>query len=149
MRTVRLLLLLALLAPGRAAAQTPAPSFPTITIPQQAERVLRDYEAAWTGRSPARLAALFHPEGFVLSNGKQAVKGRTAIEKHYQNAGGPLHLRPIAFTAADTVAYIIGMYGARPGEDGGKFVLVLRRSNARQPWLIGADMDNPLSRQSP
>jgi ketosteroid isomerase-like protein len=142
MKLKGLLLSALLFAPVVARAQE-AP--PTITIPAAAERVLRDYEAAWTGRDPLKLANLFHPEGFVMSMNTPPVKGREAIQKHYQRAGGPLHLRPIAYAASDTIAYIIGMYRGNGPTDGGKFVLALRRSSAKQPWLIAADMDNTIS----
>jgi ketosteroid isomerase-like protein len=138
-----LMLCAMLLAPTIACAQE-AQSLPTIKLPAEAERVLRDYEAAWTGRDPAKLANLFHPEGFVMSMGVQPVKGREAIQKHYARAGGPLHLRAIGYAASDTIGYIVGMFRGNGPTDGGKFVLALFRSNAKEPWLIAVDMDNTI-----
>ena len=117
-----------------------------VALPIEIDRVLRDYEAAWQASDPARLARLFHPQGFVLSSGRPPVRGRSAIEQHYARAGGELHLWAIDYVVSDTAGYIVGFYrGAAPGPEG-KFVLALRRDRADAPWLIGADMDNRNSR---
>ena len=117
-----------------------------VTLPAELDRVLRDYESAWQASDPARLASLFHPDGYVLSPGRAPVHGRAAIEAAYARAGGELHLWAIDYATGDTVGYIVGQYrGAAPGPEG-KFVLALRRDRAGDPWLIGADMDNRNSR---
>ena len=117
-----------------------------VTLPAELDRVLRDYESAWQASDAARLASLFHPDGFVLSPGSAPVRGRAAIQAAYARAGGELHLRAVDYVADETVAYIVGLYrGATPGPEG-KFVLALRRDRAGDPWLIGADMDNGNSR---
>jgi hypothetical protein len=150
MRSAAVLCYVVLLAlPSWATAQEVGAAPPSITLTPEAERVLRDYEAAWTARDPEKLALLFHPEGYVLSSGSPPVMGRAAIAQHYKGAGGPLHLRAIAYSAADTIAYIIGVYRHSSQVESGKFVLALRRSNPRQPWLIAADMDNTNSRERP
>jgi hypothetical protein len=78
----------------------------------------------------------------TLSMGRPAVRGRQAIQQGYANAGGPLHLRALAYAVADTVGYIVGGYGsAQDGPDTGKFVLALRRARGG-PWRIAADIDN-------
>jgi hypothetical protein len=119
----------------------------TIDLPPEFARVLRDYETAWRARDAQRLAALFHADGFVLSSGSPPARGRDAIARHYGNAGGNLYLHAVSYAAADTIGYIVGLYGSTPSDRGGKFVLALRRANARQPWLIAADMDNRNSRE--
>ena len=127
--------------------QLPAGSdtLPTVLLPPDLDRVLRDYERAWRARDAGALAALFTEDGFVLSGGAPPVRGRAKIQARYAGSGGPLHLRAVAFAADDTVGYIIGTYGPSPAEiNAGKFVLALRRP-AGGKWQIAADMDNPSS----
>jgi hypothetical protein len=123
------------------AATTLAP-LPSVTLPSELDRVLRDYERAWSARDPAGLAALFAEDGFVLQGGKAPVRGREAIRVAYTGQGGPgLRLRALAYSVADSVGYIIGAYGySETGGDQGKFTLTLRRRGG--PWLIFSDMDN-------
>ena len=129
-----------LLAPA-SSAQGPA-ALPTVTLPPELQRVLADYEAAWQKSDAGSLASLFAPNGFVLSQGQEPVRGREAIEKHYTGKGGPLALRALAFEMEGTVGYIIGAYSPRRGEpDAGKFTLTLRKG-AGGRWLIFSDMDN-------
>jgi len=128
---------------GSAQAQSPLPS---VTLPAELDRVLRDYERAWGARDAAGLASLFASDGFVLSNGIQPVRGRANIERQYSGQGGALSLRAIAYSTADTVGYIIGLFASEPGaQDAGKFVLALRRP-AGGAWEIAADMDNSIRR---
>jgi ketosteroid isomerase-like protein len=123
----------------------------SVTLPAELDRVLRDYERAWQAKDPAALAALFTEDGFVLPNGKPPVRGREAIRAAYQDAGGALKLRALAYTVADTVGYIIGAYAwgdAAAVGDNGKFMLALRRAPGG-PWLIAADIDNMNRRPRP
>lgn len=116
-------------------------AMPSIQLPPALDRVLRDYERAWVARDPKALAELFAENGFVLSNGKPAVRGRANIREAYAGAGGALSLRAFAFETNGNVGYIIGGYGAGDGQaDTGKFILALRRVKGR--WLIAADIDN-------
>ena len=120
----------------------PEDSLLTVTLPPELDRVLRDYEQGWRGRDADVLAALFTPDGFILRPGHPPVRGRKAIAQAYRNAGGPLHLRALSYAHSDSVAYIIGGYGAsleRP--DFGKFILTLRQMSDGR-WYITADMDN-------
>jgi ketosteroid isomerase-like protein len=111
--------------------------------------VLRDYERGWRARDPKALAELFTEDGFVLSNGKPAVRGRAAIEAAYTGSGGPLSLRALAHAVDGDVGYIIGGYAPDAGQpDTGKFVLALRRVKDGR-WLIAADMDNANRRSGP
>lgn len=129
----------------RAQEQTSAAptSLPSVTLPPELDRVLRDYERAWRARDAAALAALFTEDGFVLQPGRPPVRGRNALLAAYQGQGGPLNLRALAYAASDSVGYIIGAFGsANRSGDAGKFTLTLRRS-AGGKWLIASDMDNP------
>jgi ketosteroid isomerase-like protein len=114
---------------------------PSVKLPADLDRVLRDYEQGWQNHDAARLATLFTEDGFVLANGKPPVRGRDAITVAYAKSGGPLHLRALAYATSGDVGYLIGAYsyGDDPA-DVGKFNLALRRVKGR--WLIAADMDN-------
>jgi ketosteroid isomerase-like protein len=114
---------------------------PSVELSAELDRVLRDYERAWTDRDAKGLAVLFAPDGFVLRGGHPPVRGRAEIEKAYAGAGGPLHLRALAFKSEGTTGWIIGAYSGGAGQaDSGKFVLALERE-ASGPWLIAADID--------
>jgi hypothetical protein len=53
----------------------------------------------------------------------------------------------VGYAASDTVGYIIGAYRyGTQTEDGGKFVLALRRA-PRGDWKIAADLDAANRRQ--
>lgn len=139
-----ILVAMMVLTPAVARAQAPPPPapLPSVTLPAELDRVLRDYERAWQGNDAAGLAALFAEDGFVLSNGEPPVRGRAAIRVAYQRAGGPLHLRALAYATQDSLGYIIGAYSyGSDSADVGKFVLALRRSPGTL-WLIAADIDN-------
>lgn len=137
----RLLLALVLLG-GPVAAQEPAAQ-PSVELPADLARVLRDYEQAWGKRDAAALARLFAEDGYVLPGGNPPVKGRAAIERHYTGSGGPLFLRAFAHATEGAVGYILGGYnGQQQGRpDEGKFTLTLRKG-AEGRWLIVSDMDN-------
>jgi ketosteroid isomerase-like protein len=137
------LLLLLSVAAAPCPAQEPSPSapLPSVTLPPELDRVLRDYERAWQAKDAKALAELFAEDGFVMSNGKTPVRGREAIRAAYAGAGGALALRALAYVTDAEAGYIIGAFGRAPGaEDSGKFVLALRKVGGR--WLIAADMDN-------
>jgi ketosteroid isomerase-like protein len=119
-------------------AQAPQPS---VALPPELARVLRDYERAWSARDPQALAALFAEDGYVLARGRPPVRGRAQIALHYAGSGGPLSLRAFAYATDGGTGYIIGGYTGQSGEpDAGKFTLTLRREGDR--WLIVSDMDN-------
>jgi ketosteroid isomerase-like protein len=125
------------------AAQVPAALPPSIELPSDLARVLRDYEAAWGRRDAAALARLFTEDGFVMANGGPPVKGRSAIETHYTGSGGPLFLRAFAYAAEGSVGYVLGGFtGEQGAPDAGKFTLTLRKSPDGR-WLIVSDMDSP------
>jgi len=114
----------------------------SVTLPPELARVLTDYEAAWKAGDAAALSHLFAEDGFVLAQGKAAVKGRAAIQRLYTHPGSALSLRGFAYATNGDVGYIIGGYSAERGKpDDGKFTLTLRKSEDRR-WLIVSDMDN-------
>ena len=115
---------------------------PSVKLPPELDRVLRDYEHAWHAHDPDALSTLFAEDGFVLASTQPPVRGRAAIRDAYAHAGGDLALRALAYETHGPVGYIIGAFGKRPGDpDSGKFILALRRAkNGR--WMITADMDN-------
>ena len=125
--------------PAPAAAAEPLPS---ITLPSEIDRVLRDYERAWRANDIPALVSLFTEDGFVLQPGRAPARGREALSNVYRGqAGGMLRLRALASAHSDSVGYVIGAYGYgdAPG-DMGKFTLTLRKVAGR--WLIASDMDN-------
>ena len=128
---------------GIAQAQTTGPAqLPSVDLPPDLARVLRDYEIAWHSRDAKRLAALFTEDGFVLSSGRPPVRGRSSIEQHYATAGGLLSLRALAYSTEGRIGYIIGAFSQTPNDpDIGKFTLTLRKT-AEGRWLIMSDMDN-------
>jgi ketosteroid isomerase-like protein len=126
-----------------AAATTAVAPLPTVSLPPELDRVLRDYERGWRAGDASALAALFAEDGFVLQGGRPPVRGRDAIRTAYTGQGvAGLRLRALAYSVADTVGYIIGAYGyGETSGDQGKFTLTLRRARGGA-WLIFSDMDN-------
>jgi ketosteroid isomerase-like protein len=136
-----LFILVSFVAVAAQPGSTPA-SVPSVALPPELDRVLRDYESAWAAKDAARLAKLFAEDGYVLPGGSPPVKGRAAIETYYTGHGGPLFLRAIAYAAEGKVGYILGGYtGAAGSPDEGKFTLTLRKGSDGR-WLINSDMDN-------
>ena len=129
-------------APAESAMTRPQapPALPSVTLPAELDRVLRDYEKNWKAGNGPGLSELFTDDGFINRGGW--IRGRDAIRQAYSaSSGGDLRLRAVGYAAGDTVGYIVG--GFRYGEaanDGGKFVLALRRA-PRGEWKIAADLD--------
>ncbi len=135
-------LLIALLALWARVAGAQAPSVP---LPPELDRVLRDYENAWASGNPEAVAKLFAPDGYALPSRKPHAKGHEAIKQAYAGPGGALRLRAVAYATGDSIGYIIGAYryGEREGADAGKFLLALKKERSGR-WLIAADMDNSI-----
>lgn len=152
----RLLVLLALagttLAGAAPPVAPPAAPLPSIELPEELARVLRDYEQAWQAGRPSELARLFTPAGLALPNGQPPRRGAAEIAAGYTDgAGMPLALRALAYRISGDLAHVVGGYAPQPGRpDMGKFVLVLERG-ADGRWLIAADIDNlnALPRRAP
>jgi ketosteroid isomerase-like protein len=131
---------------ARAPSQNSSFPFPTpipsVSLPPEFDRVLRDYEKAWAARDAAGLAALFAEDGFVLQGGKPPVRGRSAIRAAYEGHGGPLSLRAFACGVEGSTGWILGGYTGKAGDpDDGKFTLTLRKEKDGR-WMIVSDMDN-------
>ena len=152
MTRLALLATLAVLGASPATAQAPTqaavPRLPSVTLPAELDRVLRDYERLWKAGDGAGLAALFTEDGFIARPGGW-IRGRAAIREAYQAmASGDLQLRALAYATSDTVGYIVGAYayGANAAtQDNGKFTLTLRRQRGA-PWLIASDLDAAIRR---
>jgi len=137
-----------LLLPARVPAQPPSPSpLPSVELPPALARVLTDYEKAWQAKDAAGLAALFAEDGFVLSSGTPAVRGRAAIERHYAGAGGPLALRALAFKTTGDVGYVIGGNPLQCRAQANDVEAGPLDKGADGRWLIMSDMDNGNARR--
>lgn len=135
-------LVIALLGLSLPQLTSPLPDEPSVQLPPDLDRVLRNYEAAWSGPEPAVRARLFSPDGFVLTVGRPPIRGRAAIEKYYSGPGAPLALRAMAYRQDGQVAFIIGGFAREKGQpDRGKFTLTLEK-DATGAWLIVSDMDS-------
>lgn len=137
-------------APSPSSSKPPAAPCPqaSVTLPAPLDRVLRDYELAWSKGDAKALAALFAEDGFVMSMGDTPVRGRDQIAARYTGSGGaPLSLRAIAFSTEGSTGFILGCYAPQANEpDIGKFTLTLRQDKSGR-WLIFSDMDNPNRRR--
>lgn len=131
-------------------AQAAALELPSVELPPELGRVLRDYERAWSAGDARALAALFAEDGFVLQGGRAPIRGRESIRAAYEGqGGGPLRLRALAYSVADSIGFVVGGY--RYGDatvDMGKFTLTLRLG-ADGRWQIFSDMDNGNVRRDP
>ena len=69
---------------------------PSVNLPPELDRVLRDYERHWRAGDGAALSALFTEDGFIQRGGPW-IRGRDAIRTNYsQMASGNLRLRAVA-----------------------------------------------------
>lgn len=142
MRHVSILFSLTLIFAASALAQDAYVRPPSVELPPELERVLRDYEKFWKAGDAEALAFLFTDQGYVHSP-YGWIQGFDAIRKKYKGAGGDLRLRALNFGIGEEVGFIVGAYGY--GDDAaevdrGNFVLALRKTPAGK-WLIVADLD--------
>lgn len=115
---------------------------PSVELPDELARVLRDYERHWGAGDEAALALLFVDRGLIIRDGRW-IRGRDAIREAYSNASGPLRLRAIEYATDGDVGFIVGAYGygdEPPVQDRGMFTLTLRLDTSGR-WLIVSDMD--------
>jgi hypothetical protein len=127
-------------------SQRPAPDpLPSVELPPELARVLRDYERHWHAGRADSLVGLFTPDGFIARRGGW-VRGTAALREGLQRTSSDLRLRAVAYSMDGGVAYIIGNYGYGSDEgipDRGMFILTLRRGDGGR-WLISADLDGTI-----
>jgi hypothetical protein len=135
-------------AQGRASA-IGTDSLPTVALPPELDRVLRDYERAWAAGDETALAALFTDDALRLPSGFPAVQGRAAIQQSYEDVIVPVQLRALAYAADGTAGYIVGAYTHEPLDfELGKFTFALRRAPGG-PWMIASEIQNVSYVQEP
>ena len=123
--------------------QPPVPPLPSVSLPAELDRVLRDYERFWRTGNASALSELFTTDGFIARRGGW-IRGREAIRAAYQGPGSDLRLRAVAYAVDARVGYIVGSYGYGENAartDTGRFILALRRDADNAAWLIAADLD--------
>ena len=139
--TFSLLVMLISMTPSTLFAQNEVKQ-PTITLPAELDRILKDYEFAWQAGDEEALASLFVDDGYV-SGETGWLKGQDQIRGKYKNAQGDLKLRAIAYAVEGTTGYILGAYGYGKDDsftDRGIFVLTIQQATSGK-WLIVADLD--------
>jgi ketosteroid isomerase-like protein len=133
-------------AGGRSGA---AESLPTVVLPPELDRVLRDFERHWAAGDEAGLAALFTEDALLMPTGFAAERGRAAIRHAYEAVAVPVHLRALAYAADDSVGYVVGAYGFEHSDaEAGKFVFTLRRTPGGA-WMISSHIVNISHIQEP
>ncbi len=125
--------------------RAPPPRLPSVALPPELDRVLRDYERHWRAGSTEGLVGLFTDDGFVARRGGW-IRGSAALREALQRTSSDLRLRAVAYAVDGDAGYIIGAYGygaEAASQDRGMFILTLRRSTRGQ-WLITADLDGAI-----
>ena len=125
---------------------TPAP-LPSVVLPPELARVLRDYERHWRAGHVDSLVALFADDGFVARRGGW-IRGEAGLRASLQGTSSELRLRAVAYDTDGRVGYIIGNYGYGVEEgvpDRGMFILTLNQQADRR-WVITADLDGAIRR---
>jgi hypothetical protein len=129
-------------------SQRPPPEpLPSVALPPELERVLRDYERHWHAANADELVALFTDDGFVARRGGW-IRGQQGLREALQRTSSDLRLRAVAYAVDGRVGYIIGAYGYgdEPSiPDRGMFILTLRQTEDGR-WLIAADLDGAIRR---
>ncbi len=123
----------------------PPEPLPTIDLPPELDRVLREYEQHWHAGSAEALVALFTQDGMVARRGGW-IRGQAGLREALQSTSSELRLRAVEYAVDERVGYIVGAYGygSEPSiPDSGMFILTLRR-DADGQWLIAADLDGAI-----
>ena len=111
---------------------------PTASVPEDLDRLLREFERAWQAQdNKTALAELFTEDG-LFQYGDDWLRGRAAIRMMLLGNGGPLRLRAQAVEVGAAHGHVAGAYGwyrDTTWVDQGRFVLALRRP-ADGPWRI-------------
>lgn len=132
------------LGPHPSQRRPPEP-LPSVELPPELDRVLREYEQHWQAGNAEALVALFTKDGFVARRGGW-IRGQAGLRKALQNSSSDLRLRAVAYAIDERVGYIIGAYGYgnEPSvSDRGIFILTLRRNEGGR-WFIAADLDGAI-----
>lgn len=130
------------LGPHPSQRTNPEP-LPTVELPPELDRILREYEQHWRAGDAEALAALFTEDGFVARRGGW-IRGTEGLRESLEGTSSHLRLRAVAYEADNTVGYIIGAYRyGQESADRGMFILTLRRLQAGG-WLITADLDGSI-----
>ena len=103
-------------APSDTGGEAPLPA---VALPDDLERVLREYEQASAAGDTSALLALFTSDGLLLAPGAPPVRGEAALGRALASRAGPLRLVPVAYAAADSVGYIIGTFGSEESATAG------------------------------
>lgn len=116
---------------------------PTVDLPPELDRILREYERHWRAGDAEALVALFTEDGFVARRGGW-IRGREGLRQSLEGTSSHLRLRAVAYEVDDRVGYIIGAYRyGQESADRGMFILTLRQAQAGG-WLITADLDGSI-----
>lgn len=132
------------LGPHPSRRPAPAP-LPSVDLPPELARVLRDYERHWHAGNADSLVDLFTDDGLIARRGGW-VQGTEALREGLARTSSDLRLRAVSYAIDDHVSYIVGAYGygTDPGiPDRGMFILALRKG-ADGRWLIAADLDGAI-----
>src|SRR5690606_32886743 len=112
MRHASMVLLFLLLTSASTVSAQDAPShtaLPSIELPAELARVLRDYARACAAGDATALAELFTEDGFVPT-ADGWVRGKAEIRRVYEGSSGALQLRAHAYETAGSLGYIVGAY---------------------------------------
>lgn len=111
---------------------------PTVQLPADLDRVLRDFERGWEAAdNKAALSTLFTDDG-IFQAADDWAQGPLAIRIALLGRGGSLRLLAQSFEAEGRLGYIAGAYGYYRDStwvDQGRYVLTLRRTDD-EPWRI-------------
>lgn len=61
--------------------RTKPTAVPSVVLPHELDRVLRDYERAWRKGDASALAALFAEDGFLLQSDRPPARGRQLLKR--------------------------------------------------------------------
>ncbi len=118
------------------------PPLPTIELPQELERLLREREKGWNDKTA--LARLFTEDSMVLDTHESRwVRGRDGVTEYLAGAfAKPHRVTPVGYAIKGTAAHIAG-YFTRPLEDGSTryfgHVLLSLQKGADNVWRIAAE----------
>jgi len=113
---------------------------PLVTLPNDLDQLLRDFERNWQlPDNKMALANQFTDSG-MFQYADDWLRGRPAIRMMLLGHGGALRLRAQAFAVEERSGHVAGAYGFYRDTvwvDQGRFLLVLQRARGA-PWRIAA-----------